>query len=181
MWCVHWHQETSELHLKPNRIHSLRRSELTNQRAPYLHDGSGRGQKLHLVFLTSALSSPSPSLQQWSKFPVSILPPPPHLTYCLTNTHTHTHTAPSPLLHDGLGLAPAVTVCDCNLRLTCWGYMASSGYLHNARGGGVSENKGGGWDRWKRERERERGRPAAGRDRGVDVVWFNGPKKRGCL
>lgn len=72
----------------------------------------------------------------------------------LTNTHTSkhacTHTCAQtihtylvrepqtpPLLHDGLGLAPTVTVCDCDLHLTCWGYMVSwvIYIMHRERGG----------------------------------------------
>lgn len=37
---------------------------LTNQRAPYLKAASRKRQKLHLFFLTSALSPPTFSLQQ---------------------------------------------------------------------------------------------------------------------
>lgn len=66
----------------------------------------------------------------------------------ITHTRSHLVREPQspPLLRDGLGLALTVTVCDCNLRLTCWGYMASPGYLHNAQG-----------ERWRKPSENKRG------------------------
>lgn len=108
--------------------------------------------------------------------PACLPPPPP--------SHTHTHRPseerprhPSPVANDGLGLAPPVTVCDCNLRLTCWGYMASSGYLHNAQGEREregerwrkpSENKRGGSESWVRTEEgagvKNKGADRVGRD-----------------
>lgn len=131
-------------------------------------------EKHHSSIFLHGLPHPFISLLQWSKFhaPSFCFPSPPCpklniLFYrfttdtlakpCCTNTVTHTHhaltfsqssTVPSSLLYDGLGLAPTVTVCDCDLRLTCWGYMASPGYLHNAQGERwrePSENKREGW------------------------------------
>lgn len=84
-----------------------------------------------------------------------------HISY--PQAHLVTDSESPPLLHDGLGLVLTVTVCDCDLRLTCWGYMASLGYLHNAQGerwGKPSENKRGGWG-WGEDR-RGRGKKKAG-------------------
>lgn len=130
----------------------------TNQRAPHLQVGSGKRQKPHLFFLASVLSSPPFSLQQWSKFPVSILPP---LTYCVTSTYTHTHTerpVPSSMMNwDGLPLSQCVIATSVWPAVDIWRPRVIY-IMHGEAGGrGVRRTREEG-ETGERERAREKER-----------------------
>ena len=175
MWCMFLQKHSSSLSLMSSHKTSIFTS---------------------LLQLTLCPPSFSPFLfnNDQSFLSFAFLPPPsfpvwlPYSTYCLisslqrpqlkpahAHTHTHTHLVKEiqspPLLHDGLGLAPTVTACDCNLRLTWWGYMAFPGYLHNAQGERwrkPSEKKRGGWGGSEERKREARWKDIAGNRVGLD-------------